>query len=141
MPKRLQSQAKSDIHQIWMADSKEAAEEAVEVFSDKYLAKYPQAVNCLTKDTEQLLAFYDFPAEHWVHIRTTNAIESTFSTLRHRTKRSKGAFSIESALSMIFQLAKEAEKTWRTITAKERLAEIIAGIEFKDGIKVEKEAS
>ncbi|MEX6431228.1 transposase, partial [Ferrimicrobium acidiphilum] len=81
----------------------------------KYGAKYPKAVNCLTKDTDALLAFYDFPAEHWVHLRTTNPIESTFATLRHRTVKVKGAFSNESALGMLYQLGLEAEKSWRRI--------------------------
>ena len=141
MPKSLHEKAKDDIHQIWMAESKKEAEKAIKVFSDKYFGKYEKAVNCLTKDQEQLLTFFDFPAEHFAHIRTTNAIESTFATLRHRTKRSKGAFSKDSAMSMIFQLAKEAEKSWKTISAPKILADVIAGVEFKDGIKVEKLAS
>ena len=137
MPKSLQAKAKTDIHEIWKAETKEAAEKAIGVFTDKYSAKYEKAVNCLIKDKEALLTFYDFPAEHWSHIRTTNAIESTFSTLRHRTKRVKGAFSENSAMSMMFSLAKEAEKSWRTISGVERLADVIEGIPFKDGIKQE----
>jgi transposase-like protein len=104
------------------------------LFEEKYSAKYPRAVTCLTKDREQLLAFYDFPAEHWLHVRTSNMIESTFATLRHRTKRVKGAFSKDSALAMMLQLALEAQKRWHRITAVERLGELIEGVRFVDGI-------
>jgi transposase-like protein len=104
------------------------------LFAEKYSAKYPRAVTCLIKDREQLLAFYDFPAEHWLHIRTTNAIESTFATLRHRTKRVKGAFSKDSALAMMLQLGLEAQKRWHRITAVERLGELIQGVRFVDGV-------
>jgi transposase-like protein len=135
LPKSLQSKAKSDIQAIWMAHSRAEAEKAVLLFRDKYQAKYERAVHCLTKDREELLRFYDFPAEHW--IRTTNAIESTFSTLRHRTKKVKGAFSKSSAMSMMYQLALEAEKSWRRIKGAERLAEIIRGVRFTDGIAEE----
>ena len=137
LPKSLQSKAKSDIQAIWMAESKDEAVKAILVFQDKYQAKYERAVHCLEKDREDLLSFYDFPAEHWCHIRTTNAIESTFSTLRHRTVRVKGAFSKESAMSMMFQLALEVEKSWRRIKGAERLAEIIRGVRFTDGIAEE----
>ena len=137
LPKSLQSKAKSDIQAIWMAHSRAEAEKAVLLFRDKYQAKYERAVHCLVKDQDQLLRFYDFPAEHWIHIRTTNAIESSFSTLRHRTKRVKGAFSKSSAMSMMFQLALEAEKSWRRIKGAERLAEIIRGVRFTDGIAEE----
>ena len=120
-----------------MAHSRAEAEKAVLLFRDKYQAKYERAVHCLVKDQDQLLRFYDFPAEHWIHIRTTNAIESSFSTLRHRTKRVKGAFSKSSAMSMMFQLALEAEKSWRRIKGAERLAEIIRGVRFTDGVAEE----
>jgi len=134
LPRTTRSKAKDDLHQIWMADSRKAAEQAMALFEEKYQAKYPRAVTCLVKDREALLAFYDFPAEHWLHIRTTNAIESTFATLRHRTKRVKGAFSKDSALSMMLQLALEAEKHWNRITAVERLGELIEGVRFVDGV-------
>lgn len=137
LPKSLQSKAKSDIQAIWMAESKDEATKAILVFKDKYQAKYERAVHCLVKDQKELLSFYDFPAEHWYHIRTTNAIESTFSTLRHRTVRVKGAFSKDSAMAMMFQLAIEAEKSWRKIKGAERLAEIIQGVRFTDGIAEE----
>ena len=137
LPKSLQSKAKSDIQAIWMAESKDEAVKAILVFQDKYQAKYERAVHCLEKDREELLSFYDFPAEHWCHIRTTNAIESTFSTLRHRTVRVKGAFSKESAMAMMFQLALEAKKSWRRIKGAERLADIIRGVRFTDGVAEE----
>jgi len=134
LPRTTRAKAKDDLHQIWMAEGRAAAEQAMALFEEKYSAKYPRAVTCLVKDREQLLAFYDFPAEHWLHIRTTNAIESTFATLRHRTKRVKGAFSKDSALSMMLQLALEAQKRWHRITAVERLGELIEGVRFVDGV-------
>jgi len=134
LPRTTRAKAKDDLHQIWMAEGRAAAEKAMALFEEKYAAKYPRAVTCLTKDREQLLAFYDFPAEHWLHIRTTNAIESTFATLRHRTKRVKGAFSKDSALAMMLQLALEAQKRWHRITAVERLGELIEGVRFVDGV-------
>ena len=133
LPKSLHSKARSDIQAIWMAPSRSEAEKAIVLFRDKYQDKYEKAVRCLTKDQDSLLRFYDFPASHWIHIRTTNAIESTFSTLRHRTIRVKGAFSKESAMSMMFQLGLEAEKSWRKITGSERLAQVISGVRFIDG--------
>ena len=134
LPRATRAKAKDDLHQIWMAESREAAVKAMALFEEKYSAKYPKAVTCLTKDRVQLLAFYDFPAEHWLHIRTTNAIESTFATLRHRTKRVKGAFSKISALAMALQLGLEAQKRWHRITAVERLGELIQGVCFVDGV-------
>ena len=134
LPRTTRAKAKDDLHQIWMAEGRAAAEQAMALFEEKYSAKYPRAATCLVKDREQLLAFYDFPAEHWLHIRTTNAIESTFATLRHRTKRVKGAFSKDSALSMMLQLALEAQKRWHRITAVERLGELIEGVRFVDGV-------
>ena len=134
LPKVTRSKAKDDLHQIWMAESREAAEKAIDLFEEKYTAKYPRAVICLTKDREALLAFYDFPAEHWLHVRTTNMIESTFATLRHRTKRVKGAFSKDSALAMMLQLGLEAQKRWHRITGVERLGELIQGVRFVDGV-------
>ncbi|EKE09057.1 MAG: hypothetical protein ACD_16C00217G0002 [uncultured bacterium] len=101
LPKSLQSKAKDDLHNIWMAESKEEANEAFDLFLEKYKAKYPNATDCLGKDRSDLLAFYDFPAEHWKHIRTTNPIESTFATVKHRTKRSKGCLARETAFIMI----------------------------------------
>jgi putative transposase len=134
LPRTTRPKAKDDLHQIWMAEGREAAEKAMALFEEKYEAKYPRAVACLLKDRGQLLAFYDFPAEHWLHIRTTNSIESTFATLRHRTKRVKGAFSKDSALAMMLQLGLEAQKRWHRITAVERLGELIEGVRFVDGV-------
>ncbi|MHB2028722.1 MAG: IS256 family transposase [Acidimicrobiales bacterium] len=134
LPKTTRPKAKDDLHQIWMGENRAAAERAMALFEEKYSAKYPRAVTCLLKDREQLLAFYDFPAEHWVHVRTSNMIESTFATLRHRTKRVKGAFSKDSALAMMLQLGLEAQKHWRRITAAERLGELIEGVRFVDGV-------
>jgi len=134
LPESIQVKAKFDLHQIWMAESRAQAEEAMSLFEEKYGAKYPKAVECLTKDRGPLLAFYDFPAEHWLHIRTTNPIESTFATLRHRTKRVKGAFSKESALAMMLQLALEAQKRWHKITAVDKLGQLIEGVRFIDGV-------
>jgi transposase-like protein len=134
LPQSVRAKAKVDLHQIWMAEHRQGAEEAMKLFEEKYGAKYPRAAQCLTKDRGPLLAIYDFPAEHWVHIRTTNPIESTFSTLRHRTKRVKGAFSKESALAMALQLALEAQERWQRITAAQKLGQIIEGVRFIDGI-------
>jgi len=134
LPRHTQAKAKDDLHQIWMAESREQAELAMGRFDETYSAKYPKAVHCLVKDREALLAFYDFPAEHWLHIRTTNAIESTFSMIRHRTKRAKGAFSKDSALAMMLQLGLEAEKRWHRITAVERLGQLIEGVVFTNGV-------
>jgi putative transposase len=134
LPTTTRAKAKDDLHQIWMAEGRAQAERAMALFEEKYSAKYPKAVHCLTKDRTALLTFYDFPAEHWLHVRTSNMIESTFATLRHRTKRVKGAFSKDSALAMMLQLALEAQKRWHRITAVERLGELIQGVQFADGI-------
>lgn len=115
LPKSLQKKSLADLHNIWMAPSKEEAEKAFDLFIKKYGLKYPQAVTCLEKDRAELLVFYDFPAEHWKHIRTTNPIESTFATVRHRTKRSKGCLARETAFIMVFNLIKTAEKSWRKL--------------------------
>lgn len=114
-PKSLQKKALADLHAIWMASSKEEAEKAFDLFVKKYGVKYPSAVACLVKDRAELLAFYDFPAEHWKHIRTTNPIESTFGTVKHRTKRSKGCLGRETAFILVFKLIKDAEKSWRKL--------------------------
>ena len=134
LPRVARAKAKDDLHQIWMAEGRDDAERAMALFKEKYSAKYSRAVTCLIKDREQLLAFYDFPAEHWLHICTTNAIESTFATLRHRTKRVKGAFSKDSALAMMMQLGLEAQKRWHRITSVVRLGQLIEGVRFIDGV-------
>ncbi|MBL4872541.1 MAG: IS256 family transposase [Rhodobacteraceae bacterium] len=136
MPKALQAKAKADLHQIWMADSKADAGKAFNLFCAKYELKYDKAVACLTKDRDALLAFYDFPAEHWKHIRTTNPIESTFATVRHRTRRTKGCLKRNTAKVMVFKLIKEAEKRWLRLRGKNQLPKVIQGIIFKDGIEI-----
>ena len=137
LPKSLHSKAKGDIREIWNSPTRDDAKVAIDTFVTKYGLKYEKATHCLTKDTEALLAFYDFPAEHWIHLRTSNPIESTFATLRHRTIKVKGAFSKETAMVMLYQLALEAEKSWRRITGRERLAEVISGVVFIDGERAE----
>lgn len=136
MPKSLHTKAKVDVHNIWMAESREEANKAFALFLDKYEVKYSKATECLEKDRDELLAFYDFPAEHWKHIRTTNPIESTFATVRHRTKRSKGCLSRETAFIMVFKLIKNAERTWRRLDGKNQLSKIISGVKFSDGWEV-----
>ncbi len=137
LPKSMQPKAKSAIHEIWMAQSRKDAEKAFDQFDGQFGAKYPKAVENLTKDRDALLAFYDFPAEHWVHIRTTNPIESTFATVRLRTAKTRGCVSRESILAMVFMLAKSAERGWRKLKGAERLAEVISGVQFKDGVREE----
>ena len=134
LPKSSQSKAKSKIHEIWMSETKEDAEKAFNYFIKTYEAKYPKAVKCLEKDREVLLTFYDFPAEHWKHLRTTNPIESTFATVRLRTAKVRGCFSTDTVISMAFKLCKSAENTWRRLSAPDRLAEVIEGVKFVNGI-------
>lgn len=135
LPKSLQAKAKAGLHDIWMAPTKAQADKAFDGFLKTYETKYPKAADCLQKDREALLAFYQFPAEHWQHIRTTNPIESTFATVRLRTAKTRGCLSRTTALTMAFQLVRGAEKTWRRLRAYQTLAEVIAGIEFVDGEK------
>jgi transposase-like protein len=134
LPKSIQKKAKDKLHQIWMADNKDEAERNFDAFIQTYSAKYPKAVNCLEKDRDSLLSFYDFPAEHWRHIRTTNPIESTFSTVRLRTAKVRGCFSSLTVLTMAFQLCRSAQKRWIKLHHPERLGEVIKGIKFVDGI-------
>ena len=115
LPKSSQPKAKQALHEIWMAETRAEAEEAFDWFLETCEAKYPKATNCLLKDREELLAFYDFPAEHWVHLRTTNPIESTFATIRHRTARAKGCVSRNTVLAMIFKLGTCAQRRWRRL--------------------------
>lgn len=137
LPKALQPKAKAALHEIWMAETKAQALVAFEQFVTTFEAKYPKAVECLVKDREALLAFYDFPAEHWIHIRTTNPIESTFATIRHRTDRTKGCLTRDGMLSMIFKLGMSAEHNWRRLRGFEWLAKVISGATFRDGIEVQ----
>ena len=136
LPKGVQAKAKQALHDIWQAETKTQAIEAFDVFIDTYEAKYPKATECLEKDRQELLTFYDFPAHHWQSIRTTNPIESTFATIRHRTKRSKGCLSRDGMLHMMFKLGMCAEQSWNRLRGFNYLAKVIEGIPFKDGIEV-----
>jgi transposase-like protein len=136
LPKSQQSKAKRALREIWMAETKKDALVAFDAFVETWGVKYDKAVECLTKDRDALLAFYDFPAEHWKHLRTTNVIESSFATIRHRTVRSKGCLSNKTALAMIFKLAEAAEKSWRRLNGHNQLPKIMLGIRFADGIEV-----
>lgn len=136
LPKRLQPEAKGKLHEIWMADTRERAHQAFELFLRTYEVKYPQAVECLKKDREALLAFYDFPAEHWGHLRTTNPIESTFATVRLRTARTKGCGSRLACLTMVYKLMQSAAKRWRLLNGSHFLVEVFKGTVFTDGILV-----
>ena len=133
LPKSVQAKAKVDLHNIWMAETRKDANSAFDHFVGKYGAKYERAVDCLVKDRDALLAFYDFPAKHWRHIRTTNPIESTFATVRHRTKRSKGCLSRTKTRIMVFKLIKAAEESWLRLRGRNQLPKVITGIKFTDG--------
>jgi transposase-like protein len=144
LPKGQHPSAKSMLHEIWMSASKEDATKALDQFVATYQAKYPKAVECLVKDREELLAFYDFPAEHdstelvevWQHLRTSNPIESTFATVRLRTSKTKGAGSRAACLAMAFKLVESAQKGWRKLNGSKWLPQVIAGVMFKDGVKI-----
>lgn len=135
MPKRTQGYAKELIHDIYLAETKDDAKAAYEEFVERYKTKFPKAVKCLTKDKDVLFTFYDFPAEHWAHLRTTNPIESTFATLRHRHRQTKGCGSRTATLSMVFKLTREAEKGWRKLNGYQLIRKVIEGVIFKDGIQ------
>ncbi len=137
LPKGLQAKAKGALHEIWMAEGRTDAEKAMDAFVETYGAKYPKAVACLTKDRDELLAFYDFPAEHWQHLRTSNPIESTFATVRLRTAKTRGCLSRETALTMVFQLCRCAQKRWRKLNGYELLGKVIEGVKFVDGVEEE----
>lgn len=136
LPKSLQPKAKQALHDIWQADTKEKADKAFALFIQSYEDKYPKATNCLQKDREELLAFYDYPAQHWQSIRTSNPIESTFGTIRHRTKRAKGCLSRNGMLHMMFKLGQCAESKWRKLRGFNYLGKVIEGVQFKDGVEV-----
>jgi putative transposase len=138
-PKSMQPNAHKDLREIWLSPSRAAAEAAMTTFSEKYAPKYAKAVDCLTKDREQMLTFFDFPADHWDHLRTSNPIESVFATVRHRTVRMKGALSQDTARLMVFKLAMAASKTWRRLKGQNQLPKVISGVKFKDGIEVASE--
>lgn len=136
LPKALLPKAKQALHAIWQAETRDEAHKAFDLFIDTYEAKYPKATLCLQKDREELLAFYDFPAQHWQSIRTSNPIESTFGTIRHRTKCAKGCLSRDGMLHMMFKLGQCAEKNWRRLCGFDYLAKVVTGIKFKDGVEV-----
>ena len=134
LPKSVQPYAKKLIHEMYLSPTKEKAFEAYHRFLSEYEAKYPKATACLRKDEDVLFTFYDFPAEHWGHIRTTNPIESTFATVRHRTRQTKGCGSRSATLMMVFKLATQAERRWRKLNKAQLLAHVIRDVEFVDGV-------
>ena len=136
LPKSQQPKAKRSLHEIWMAETRGEAETAFDAFVESYQLKYEKAADCLAKDREALLAFYDFPAEHWKHLRTSNPIESTFATVRHRTIRAKGCLSNKTALAMVFKLVDAAQKGWRRLDGHNQLPKVVLGAKFKDGLEV-----
>lgn len=136
LPKGLQLKAKAELNDIWMAESRAAAEQAFDKFLLSYETKYPKASECLHKDRTALLTFYDFPALHWSHIRTTNPIESTFATVRLRTSKTRGCVSRGGLLAMVFKLMKVAEQKWYKLKGSEFLVQVIQGVKFKDGTQV-----
>jgi putative transposase len=140
LPKSQQPKAKRALKEIWMGETKKDALLAFDAFIETWGIKYDKAVECLTKDRDALLAFYDFPAEHWKHLRTTNVIESSFATIRHRTVRSKGCLSNKTALAMIYKLAEAAEKSWRRLDGHNQLPKVILGVRFADGIETKSQA-
>jgi len=138
LPKNQQPAAKALLHEVWMAGTRAEAIKAFDRFIEVYGLKWPRATECLEKDKAELLAFYDFPAEHWQHLRTSNPIESTFATVRHRTVRSRGCLSNKTALAMIYKLAQAAEKSWNRLRGHNQLPKVIRGVKFNDGIEVVK---
>jgi len=136
MPKSVQPAAKSDLREVWAAPDRATAEAAVATFAEKYGAKYEKAVTCLVKDRDALLTFYDFPAEHWDHLRTSNPIESVFATVRHRTVRTKGALSQDTARLMVFKLVMAAAKTWHRLKGENQLPKVVQGVTFRNGVEV-----
>ena len=139
MPKSVQANAHQDLREIWLSPNRAAAEVAMTTFAEKYAPKYQKAVDCLLKDRDALLTFFDFPAEHWTHLRTSNPIESAFATVRHRTVRMKGALSQDTARLMVFKLVMTAAKSWRRLQRQIQLPKIVSGVTFRDGIEVASE--
>jgi putative transposase len=136
LPRSVQSNAHEDLREIWLSPNRAAAETAMQIFAEKYAPKYDKAVDCLLKDRDTLLTFFDFPAEHWIHLRTSNPIESAFATVRHRTVRMKGALSQDTARLMVFKLVMAASKSWRRLQGQNQLPKIVGGVTFRDGIEV-----
>jgi len=135
LPKRVQPKAKEMLHEIWMASSRADAESAFDGFVEMFDSKYPKATECLKKDRDVLLTFYDFPAEHWMHIRTTNPIESTFATVRLRHRKTKGSGSRRACLAMVFKLMESASKKWRALNGSTLIRDVIAGVQFVNGVR------
>lgn len=136
LPKSVQPHAKARLHDIWMAPTRDQADRAFDGFTEVYDAKYPKAVDCLRKDRAELLTFYDFPAEHWRHLRTTNPIESTFATIRLRTAKTRGCLSRKTALAMVFKLTQTAQKGWRRLNGSELMTQVVGGARFQDGVRI-----
>ena len=141
LPKRLQPAAKEKLHNIWMSDTREHAHKAFDLFLATYQAKYSKACECLAKDRDVILTFYDFPAEHWIHLRTTNPIESTFATVKHRQRKTKGNGSRLACFTMVFKLMQSAAKKWRLLNGSNILPDVIQGTKFIDGIREDKVAA
>jgi len=139
LPKSVQPAAHADLREIWSSPNRAAADFAIATFAEKYAPKYDKAVDCLLKDRDTLLTFYDFPAEHWTHLHTSNPIESAFATVRHRTVRMKGALSQDTARLMVFKLVMAASKSWRRLQGQNQLPKVVSGVTFKDGIEVASE--
>ena len=137
LPKSMQSKAKGALHEVYLAASRDDATKAFNHFVRLYQAKYPKATDCLVKDREALLSFYDFPAEHWAHIRTTNPIESMFATVRLRHRRTKGSGSRDASLSMVWKLSEQAERHWRRLNGSELIVHVLEGRRFIDGEMIE----
>jgi putative transposase len=136
MPRSVQLAAKIDLREIWTAPDRATAEAAIRIFAEKYGTKHNKAVSCLVKDRNALLTFYDFPAEHWDHLRTSNPIESVFATVRHRTVRTKGALSQDTARLMVFKLVMAAAKSWRRLKGENQLPKVVQGVTFRNGVEV-----
>ncbi|NQY74746.1 MAG: IS256 family transposase [Candidatus Margulisbacteria bacterium] len=141
LPKSLQGKAKVELREIWMQPTRKDANTLIKRFVNRYKAKYPKAASCLERDKEKLLAFYDFPAEHWIHLRTTNPIESVFATVRHRTYKGKGCYSRKTILAMVFKLCENAQKRWIRLKGANLLAKVMNGAQFIDGVIVDGEES
>ena len=135
----MQPNAHGDLREIWLSPNRAAAEAAMTTFAEKYAPKYQKAVDCLLKDRDALLTFFDFPAEHWTHLRTSNPIESAFATVRHRTVRMKGALSQDTARLMVFKLVMAASKSWRRLQGQNQLPKVVSGVTFRDEIEVASE--
>jgi transposase-like protein len=137
LPKSMQSKVKSALHEIYLAETRKAAHKAFDSALNRFKDKYPKAMACLEKDREELLAFYDFPAPHWIHLRTTNPIESAFATVRLRTKRSRSCGSRDTTLAMVFKLLQSAQKRWRRIKGFDQLKLVVNNVQFQDGEQVD----